>query len=266
MLNFFIVLYKPFLKKFTHISRMQNMPSMKKLYLSRRKYFFWGGGVRFADIIIAQTEEMKGEAVKLLNVDENKIIVQHNPLDTDYIDCKLENASSPYQHTGIIGLASGRMDKGKAFDILIRALPAVIKEYPDFFLHIIGRDGGEQEGLLYLSKELSIEKHIIFLGRKDNPYIYYKYCDLYIMSSRIEGFPNTLLENYYLNTPTAAARCVPIVEKFIKNGENGFLSEVDDPASLSVAIINTIKIKREDIHNPPYHGGNIMEILGSVHT
>jgi glycosyltransferase involved in cell wall biosynthesis len=50
-------------------------------------------------------------------------------------------------------------------------------------------------------------KNVIFHGRQENPYQFLKYADLFILSSRYEGFPNVLLEAGACGTYSLANNC-----------------------------------------------------------
>ena len=50
-------------------------------------------------------------------------------------------------------------------------------------------------------KNKKLEHEIVFLGRKKNPYPYYKLCDCVVLSSDYEGYPVVYLESFILNKP-----------------------------------------------------------------
>ena len=140
-------------------------------------------------------------------------------------------------------------------------MPNVIKIYPSFKLYILGSDQGELKNLNSLLIENNLVGHVIFEGFVENPYVYYAHCDLFILSSRREGFPNVLLENYHLNTPIVSTRCVPVVEQLIRDGKNGFTCSVNNHIELAEKILECLTIKRGDIKNPPYEGSNLEVLL-----
>ena len=82
-----------------------------------------------------------------------------------------------------------------------------------------------------------MEKNVIFLGFQENPYRFFYYADLYVLSSRWEGLPNTILENMFLGKRIVSTRCIEFLETIIKDGENGYLVEVDDIKTLSTRIL-----------------------------
>jgi N-acetylgalactosamine-N,N'-diacetylbacillosaminyl-diphospho-undecaprenol 4-alpha-N-acetylgalactosaminyltransferase len=69
-------------------------------------------------------------------------------------------------------------------------------------------DGEEENNLKLLAKELSLEKRVHFLGQVKNPFQYMKYCEMFISSSSIEGFPNVLVEAMLCKTAVISSDCV----------------------------------------------------------
>lgn len=262
-----LMLVKPFVKKFYHIARMQNTPSLEKKYdnygLIHR--ILYSLGFKSSDIVIAQTDEMKQDAIKVFGLDENKMKVMNNPLDKLYINNSISNSINPFEKDKISAVVSGRLKKEKSFDLVLKSMTTILKTYPNFILHILGYNEGERDNLIQLTEELNLQNNVIFHDYISNPYSYYVNCDLFILSSYKEGFPNVMLENYYLNTPIVATKCVPIVEQLIINNKNGYVCEVQDLDGLTKNILNCVKnIKRVNISNKEYLGSNLEEVISKV--
>ena len=208
---------------------------------------------RGADKILAQTPQMRDEIAKYHNINIDKIESFLNPLDTKLIDKKIANSLNPFDNSMVNVVVAGRLSKVKGFDTLLYAFNLVLKKNSNFFLHIIGRDAGEKRDLEKIIRELSIESRVKFWGFQDNPYRFFYYSNLFVLSSRREGLPNAVLENLYLKKPVIATRCVPFMSELIDDGRSGFLVDVDDYIALSKAIlnykeidINRVEDKKED--------------------
>jgi len=258
-----LLIIKLFSPKFKHIARMQNTPSLELKYGEYGKGHRWlySQGFRSADVVIAQTEMMLQDAIKCFNVEPSKLKVLHNPIDKEYISTKILNTVSPFPINELTVIASGRIRKEKGFDLVIKALPSVVDKYSNLVLHIIGNDKGEKENLMQLVSDLQMTSHVVFHGYIKNPYLFYFHCDIFVLASRWEGFPNALLENYFLNTPLVAAKCVPVIEQLVIEGVNGFLCEVEDELCLADKILQCVDLKREHIKNIEYINSSLEAIF-----
>jgi len=243
---------RPFSSRFKHIARMQSTPSLELKYseygMFKKKLYSWG--FNCADVVLAQTEDMKKDAVEVFKIPDANIAVLHNPLDLLHIKCSLAELPSPYSQSNINIVAAGRLSKEKGYRLIIEAIPTLLKEYPNIVVHILGKDQGEKKELLELAEELNVVKMIKFHGFVANPYPFYAFSDLFVLSSYWEGYPNVLLENFYLNTPIVATRCIPSLQELIDVGVNGYLCEVGNAVDLADKILLGITLKRDNIHNP----------------
>lgn len=196
-----------------------------------------------ADVIIAQTPEMKNEIEKYHHINSNKIIVFLNPIDCKLIDNSIVDIKNPFDKDCINVVAAGRLTKQKGFDILIKSFKHVVEKNNAFRLYIIGENIlNEKTNLENLAKKEGLENYISFLGFQKNPYRFFYYSNLYVLSSRWEGLPNTVLENLYLKKPVVATKCIPFMNTLIKHNKNGLLVDVGDDESLSKAILSYLDI------------------------
>jgi len=197
------------------------------------------------DMVIAQTPEMKEELVKYFHTDSQQIEVFLNPLDIKGIERSLSDITNPFDQSRTNVVAAGRMSYEKGFDILLDAFAKVIREEEHFYLHIIGKDEGEYPRLLKQITELSLEGHVKIWGFQDNPYQFFYFSDLYVLPSRREGLPNTVLENLYIGKPVVATDCVPFMHSLIQDGENGYIVDVEDSDALAKAILGYKQLTME---------------------
>lgn len=242
-----LVLLRWATSNFKIIGRYPSMPSleMKEYCYSRWHFIFYKIFLKKIEIMIAQTKEMKDELINYYGFLEQQVVIVINPVDVSYIDDCLVNAENPYER-GIINIvASGRIKHEKGFDILLEAFAKIACKNNSVHLHILGRDCGNNQQLLESRAKVNgINEQLHFYGFIKNPYPYYKYCDLFVLSSRREGLPNVVLECNYLGTPVVATRCVPVVERLVYDGKNGFVVNVEDIEGLSVAIQKAMRLPR----------------------
>ena len=124
----------------------------------------------------------------------------------------------------------------KGIEQVLKAL----KNLEGYSLVILG-DGPAKSHLESLSKKLKLEKKCYFLGRHLNGYSYFRYFDLYVISSYSEGFPLAVLEAAAFSVPTVCSK-IPVFEEFFENDEVVFFS-LNDIDSLVNAIKKITKNK-----------------------
>lgn len=199
-----------------------------------------------ADRLIAQQEEMRKEMIQLLNVNPNKVIAIHNPIDTTDID-ELSKDPSPYPTNNCINFVqTASVNHRKAQDIAIQAFAIVNKEIPNSELYFVGNYDERSDyfqRLQQLADELKVTKHIHFIGYDKNPFRWVKNSDCFVFPSRAEGLPNALIEASYLGVPCVATRCLTIVDEIIKDGQNGCVVNVDDVEAFAKAMLKAVKLK-----------------------
>jgi len=135
-------------------------------------------------------------------------------------------------------LAVGRLTEEKGMDVLLRALPQVVKRFPGVRVRIAG-DGDLRDQLMALSRRLGLDECVAFLGfRRDVPALMAQ-ADLMVMPSRWEGLPIALLEAVAAGLPVVASAVAGIPE-VIADGETGWLVAPDDPEALAAAISDAL--------------------------
>ncbi len=203
---------------------------------------------KYADIVIAQQEEMRQEIINEYPVDANKVIALQNPIDYEDIEKKAQ-VSSPYdaEKNEIRYLWVGRISESgtKGQDILLRAFQLVRKKKPLSHLYFVGRyneKGTYYQKLKKYIDENNLSDHVDFVGYDSNPYRWVRYADCFVLPSRVEGLPNSLLEAMYMKVPVVATRCLPIIDRIIKDGTNGYRVEVEDIDGMAEAMIKALDI------------------------
>ena len=138
----------------------------------------------------------------------------------------------------VVGMVA-KMWYGKGHDVLLRAMPLVIKEVPNTRFLLVG-DGYLREGLLKTCSEKGLLQHVIFLGfREDIPLITSTF-DLGVLPSLFEGLGRVILESMALGKPVVASGVGGIPE-IVKDGSNGLLVPPLDHVALGRAIIKILK-------------------------
>ena len=247
-----ILFLKPFLRGVKFIIRAENTYATfvdSKKFIIRHTY-------NKADVLIAQTDEMRNDFIENGHLPAGNIITLENPVDGDTIDERVRGLASPYPEVGKKHIvAVGRFHPQKGYDFLVQALAKVREQKKNVELYIVGSYSGqwqtEYEKVMMLAEQMGVKDAIHPLGFNDNPFVYVKYADCFVLSSRFEGLPNVLVEAMYLKTPVVAFKCIPIIERMVRDGVDGYLAEKEDTGSLASAIIHALKMGRT---NPIYRG------------
>lgn len=119
-------------------------------------------------------------------------------------------------------LAVARLDEEKQFDMLIDAFSALAPRFPEWDLAILG-EGVERAALEARISATVLMGRVHLPGRVGNVGEWYDRADLYVMSSRFEGFPNTLLEALAYGVPAVSLDCTTGPSEMIQDGVNGYL-------------------------------------------
>lgn len=254
-LNLVLIAIRPLLKINPKIIvREANTPSKNMSELTKKKRIIFTYLYKYlypkADYIIAQCKEMKKDIIHSFSIDERKIRYIYNPLDIQKIIDNRED-KNPYRSNEKNLISVGRLTYQKGFDILIDAFKIINEKFPSTHLTILG-DGDLKEELKNKAKKLNISGKISFISFKENPYPYYYYADTYILSSRWEGFPNTLLEALACGTKVVATDCKSGPREILGNSEYGILVKEGDHLSLAEGISKSISEEKKKINRADY--------------
>jgi glycosyltransferase involved in cell wall biosynthesis len=88
----------------------------------------------------------------------------------------------------------GRLEKRKAIDKVIEAMHGLDKESLDRFRFDIVGEGNEMEFLRELVNKYQMSEHVIFHGYINNPAVYYRDSDVFLLVTHTEGLSMALLE------------------------------------------------------------------------
>ena len=200
-----------------------------------------------ADIVVAQQEEMKKEIIDEIKLPDDKVVVLHNPLDTESIDKKLETSTNPYPKVeGIKYVWVGRIGRHKGQDVLIKAFNIVHEKNNNSHLYFVGQYSENDNYYRAICDEttnLGLQNFVHFVGYTDNPYAWMKYADCFVLPSRNEGLPNSLIEAMYIGKPVVATTCIPVIERIVNDGINGILVKSEDYEAMAEAMLNAVDLK-----------------------
>lgn len=222
----------------------------------------------FADVVIAQQEEMRQELINDIPLPSEKVITIQNPIDTETINEKAK-ADSPFNNKDevrYVWVAGVRESGTKGHDILLKAFKIVKKNNSQAHLFFVGKY--LEKGKYYLSLKKYVEVNgltdsVHFVGYDENPYRWVKYSDCFVLPSRMEGLPNAMVEAMYLGKPVVATRCLPIIDRMVEDGVNGYKVEVGDYEKMAVAMVRAIGLKNVRLKYQPSSNEKIEDLFNS---
>ena len=134
----------------------------------------------------------------------------------------------------------GRLTEAKGVDILLKAIKILKEKYQKEIKAAIVGKGYLEEELKELVMKLGIEKEVEFLGVRRDIEKLMKSTKLFVLPSRWEGLPLTILEAMSSRTSIIATKVGGIPE-VIENGKEGILISPEDPEALAKAIAELLK-------------------------
>jgi glycosyltransferase involved in cell wall biosynthesis len=203
------------------------------------KKYFMDWSHKKADIVIVPSKGVKNDLLNSYKLREEKIKVIYNSVDLELIreSILVYGQASPELFTDDIPTiaAFGRLIKRKGFEDLLRAFRLVLDRV-DARLILIG-DGEERLNLQKLGNGLGINGSVRFLGYQENPFGIISSSDLFILSSRWEGFGNVIIEAMACGVPVISTDCPFGPNEIITDGVNGLLVPVGDVEAMADAIL-----------------------------
>lgn len=156
-----------------------------------------------------------------------------NPLPPDLLDVDIQANANTLPARQLV--AMGRLRDLKQFDLLIRVFASLANDFPDWNLTIWG-EGPERENLQRQIDEAGLRERIRLAGRTRTPWEELAGADLFVMTSRVEGFPNVLLEAMALDRPCVALDCPHGPREMTDDGRYALLVPLNDDRRLADAL------------------------------
>ena len=163
---------------------------------------------------------MKEKIKTIYDINNEDLIRKMSEVENPFAESELENV--------IKIVTVGRLVTQKGYDLLTKACQCLKSKGLKFVWYIVG-EGIERKNIEKDIDEYGIEDCLVLVGAKDNPYVYMKNADVYVQTSKFEGYCLTLCEARILNVPVVSTN-FDVVFNQLKNEENGLIVEMSGEA------------------------------------
>ena len=192
----------------------------------------------WADQVCAVSHGVAADLAAMTGMPARAIKVLYNPTVTPELAAQ---ARLPSGHPWLdakdrpVVLGAGTLSAIKDFATLLRAF-ARLRRMRSARLIVLG-EGKERLRLEGLARELEIAADVDLPGFVPNPYAFMVRADLFAMSSRVEGMPNTIIEALACGCPVVSTDCPSGPAEILQDGRYGALVPPGDAAALAEAMI-----------------------------
>ncbi len=226
------------------ILREVSTPS-KNMKLTGLKKFVFNRLVNWtycsADQVVCVSNGVLEDFKQYYHYAEDNLSTIYNPvIDSSY----LQKLKAPVQHRFFsqdhqVVLAVGRLTEAKNFGLLIRAFHQLHQIYPATRLIILG-EGELRAEFETLIAELNLTDVVDLPGFDPNPYAYFKYVSLFVLSSNWEGLPGVLIQALASKVKVVSTNCPSGPMEILDNAKFGLLVECNDQTGLTQAMQKAI--------------------------
>lgn len=196
--------------------------------------------IRRADYVIAISAEIRAQLLER-GVAQSRIRQIPNAVDTGKF-CPVPAATKqrlraafglPGDRTVLI--FSGRLSRAKGLPMLVEAWPALLQQYPELYLVIVGSGKLSfddcEDSIREFVRLRQLQDSIQFAGESDRVHEYLQASDLFVFPTEYEGFSLALVEALACAMPVAVT-AVGAAPDLIQHGRNGYLFPPKDPAAM----------------------------------
>lgn len=143
----------------------------------------------------------------------------------------------------IVLVTVGRLVPPKGYDLAVDAAFELKKMGLNYKWYFVG-EGGERSNIERQINELGVKDEVCLLGLQTNPYPFMRQADIYVQTSKFEGFGLTIGEAKILGKPIVSTN-FDVVYNQIEDGKNGLLAEMNGKsiANAIFKLVTNISLK-----------------------
>ncbi len=199
---------------------------------------------RFVDYYIAVSKANARYLVEEKRLPQSKVVVIQNGCDVGRFDAKRPVPAWLYESLHIaptdpVLIVMGRLEPQKGHRVLLEALPAVRREFPQVRLVCLG-EGVLRDELEKQTRTLGLEDTVRFVGFQHNVSDWLTLADLTVLPSYYEGLPLAAIESLAAGRPVVAT-AVDGTPEVVVDGKTGLTVPPGDSARLAEAICQLLR-------------------------
>lgn len=232
-----------------NVDVMLGMYSIPATRFTKTKLIAWEHFNFYQDIWCSYSKHVRALSVKLcdyyivLTEKDKKNFYEHLK-----VKCPLDYIYNPITHiptheydiNSKIIMSVGNLLEIKGFDMLIDVAHGVLKENEEWQWHIYG-EGPKRKELQDKINHLGLQDKVILKGKVNNIEEYYPKAALFVMTSRMEGLPMTLLEAKANKLPIVSFDIMTGPSEIVEDGVNGYLVPAYNINDMSLKIKKLIE-------------------------
>jgi sugar transferase (PEP-CTERM/EpsH1 system associated) len=193
---------------------------------------------RYAARVFCLSEDLAKTLRQNRIVPAHKIVVIPNGIDTSRFQAcgrgpALRQALGIPARSPVVGTVA-RLTEIKRQDVLIRGFAKLAAKMPETHLLVVGA-GPLMDSLRCLAADLELQSRVHFIGHQAEPEPHYEVMDVFALTSRSEGMPQTIMEAFAAGVPVVASRVGGIPE-MVEDDRSGLLFTAGDEEGLAHAL------------------------------
>jgi glycosyltransferase involved in cell wall biosynthesis len=198
-------------------------------------------GYAATDLIIATSQGVARDLTSAFGIDPQQIRVLANPVDLDRVRAAaaepIDERVLPAGDAPLI-VAAGRLAEAKNYPLMIEAFAALRQQVPAR-LCILGQ-GELENDLRKLIAARGLGEAVSLAGFQSNPWKYIARAQVFLLTSRYEGFGNVLIEAMACGVPVVATASAG-TRDIVRHGSDGMLVDAHTPQAIAASVASVLE-------------------------